>query len=173
GGARDGASLALASDTDPLRRSGADRDLPRPDAVPGSDHALVACAHFEIVAGRHMIEKGFAERFAKEWVAAWNSHDLERVLEHYEDDFEMSSPIITTLIGEPSGKLRGKAAVGAYWAKALRAIPDLRFELLAALAGVNSITVYYRGHRGLAAEVLHFSASGKVREAFAHYAEDA
>jgi len=38
-------------------------------------------------------------------------------------------------------------------------------------AGVNSITVYYRGHRGLAAEVLHFSASGKVREAFAHYAE--
>ena len=36
-----------------------------------------------------MMEKGFAERFAKEWVAAWNSHDLERVLEHYEDDFEI------------------------------------------------------------------------------------
>jgi hypothetical protein len=83
----------------------------------------------------------------------------------------MSSPIITTLIGEPSGKLRGKAAVGAYWTKALRAIPDLKFELLAALVGVNSITVYYQGHRGLAAEVLHFGPSGKVREAFAHYAE--
>jgi hypothetical protein len=100
------------------------------------------------------MEKGFAERFAKEWVAAWNSHDLERVLAHYEDNFEMSSPIITTLIGEPSGKLRGKASVGAYWAKALRAIPDLRFELLAALAGVNSVTVYYQGHRGLAAAAL-------------------
>jgi hypothetical protein len=50
-------------------------------------------------------------------------------------------------------------------------IPNLRFELLAALAGVNSITVYYQGHRGLAAEVLHLSASGKVKEAFAHYAE--
>jgi ketosteroid isomerase-like protein len=57
------------------------------------------------------MEKGFAERFAKEWVAAWNSHDLERILAHYEDDFEMSSPIITTLVGEPSGKLRGKMAV--------------------------------------------------------------
>jgi ketosteroid isomerase-like protein len=68
------------------------------------------------------MEKGFAERSAKEWVAAWNSHDLERILAHYEDDFEMSSPIITALIGEPSGKLRGKAAVGAYWAKALRSI---------------------------------------------------
>ena len=117
------------------------------------------------------MEKGFAERFAKEWIAAWNSHDLERILAHYEDDFEMSSPIITTLIGECSGKLRGKVAVGAYWAKALRSIPNLRFELLAVLAGVNSITVYYQGHRGLAAEVLHLSASGKVKEAFAHYAE--
>src|SRR5262245_62424948 len=87
------------------------------------------------------MEKGFAERFAKEWVAAWKSHDLDRILAHYDDDFEMSSPIITTLVGEPSGKLRGKKAVGAYWAKALQSVPDLRFELLAALAGVNSVTV--------------------------------
>ena len=98
-----------------------------------------------------MIPQGFAEHFAREWAAAWNSHDLERVLEHYEDDFEMSSPII--------------------WAKALKALPGLRFELLAALAGTESVTVYYRGHRGLAAEVLHFGPGGKVRAAFAHYAE--
>jgi hypothetical protein len=69
------------------------------------------------------------------------------------------------VLTEPSGRLRGKTAVGAYW------VPNLRFELLTALAGVNSITVYYSGHRGLAAEVLHFGPSGKVREAFAHYAE--
>ena len=81
----------------------------------------------------------------------------------------MSSPIITTLVGELSGRLQGKTAVGAYWAKALRSVPNLR--LLAALAGVDSVTVYYRGHRGLSAEVLHFGPSGKVRKAFAHYAE--
>jgi len=109
-----------------------------------------------------MMQPGFAEHFAREWVAAWNSHDLERVLE---------SPIIVTLMGEPSGKLKGKAAVGAYWAKALKALPGLHFELLAALAGTDSVTVYYRGHRGLAAEVLHFGSGGKVRAAFAHYAE--
>ena len=66
------------------------------------------------------MEKGFAERFANEWIAAWNSHDLDRILAHYEDDFEMSSPVISTLVGEPSGKLRGKTAVAAYWATALR-----------------------------------------------------
>jgi ketosteroid isomerase-like protein len=118
-----------------------------------------------------MMEKGFAQRFATEWIAAWNSHDLERILTHYEDDFEMSSPAIVALVGEPSGKLRGKAAVGAYWAKALQKTPDLRFELVTALAGVDSVTVYYNGHRGLSAEVLHFGAHGKVRAAFAHYTE--
>lgn len=117
------------------------------------------------------MEPGFARRFADEWIAAWNSHDLERILAHYEDNFEMSSPIIATLAGEPSGKLQGKAAIGAYWSKALKNAPDLRFELLTALAGVDSVTVYYRGHRGLSAEVLHFGPNGKVRAAFAHYAE--
>lgn len=111
-------------------------------------------------------------RFAREWIAAWNSHDLERILAHYEDDFEMSSPIIPVLAGEPSGRLRGKGPVGAYWSKALEKTPDLHFDLVTVLAGVDSVTLYYRGHRGLAAEVLHFSASGKVRAAFAHYAVD-
>jgi ketosteroid isomerase-like protein len=118
-----------------------------------------------------MMKPGFAERFAKEWVAAWNAHDLDRVLSHYEDDFEMSSPIISSLAGEASGTLRGKPAVRAYWAKALELIPSLRFELLTVLTGVNSVTVYYKGHRGLAAEVFHLSGSGKVSKAFAHYAE--
>lgn len=114
---------------------------------------------------------GFAERFAREWVAAWNAHDLDRVLSHYEDDFEMSSPIISSLMGDPSGTLRGIPAVRAYWTKALKAIPGLRFELLTVLTGVNSVTVYYMGHRGLVAEVFHFGGSGKVSKAFAHYAE--
>jgi len=117
------------------------------------------------------MEKGFTERFARDWIAAWNSRDLERVLEHYEDSFEMTSPFIAAIAGEPSGKLRGKAAVRAYWAKALQLLPHLHFELLTALEGVDSVTVYYRGHRGLAAEVLHFGPGGKVRRAFAHYAE--
>jgi len=115
----------------------------------------------------------FAERFAREWVAAWNAHDLERILSHYEDDFEMSSPVIVRLVGEASGTLRGKPAIRAYWAKALEAAPELRFEIVSVLAGVGSVTVCYRGHRGLAAEVFHFGASGKVARAFAHYQVEA
>ena len=116
------------------------------------------------------MDKAFAEHFAADWIDSWNAHDLDRVLSHYADDFEMSSPVIIQVAGEPSGVLRGKAAVGAYWRKALELIPDLHFELISVLAGVTSITLYYKGARDrLAAEVFHFGADQKVWKAFAHY----
>jgi len=117
-----------------------------------------------------MLDRVFAEHFAAEWIAAWNSHDLDRVLSHYADDFEMSSPIIVQIAGEPSGKLKGKKAVGAYWAKALARMPNLHFELVTTLVGADSITLYYKGHRGMSAEVLIFGPDKKVAQAFAHYA---
>ena len=117
-----------------------------------------------------MIDKKFAEQFANGWIDSWNSHDMNRILSHYSDHFEMSSPVIIQLAGEPSGTLKGKDAVGAYWAKALQLNPDLRFELLSTLVGVNSITLYYKSVRGLAAEVFHFGPHQKVVRAYAHNA---
>jgi len=117
-----------------------------------------------------MIGKEFARRFADEWIAAWNAHDLERVLAHYTDDFEMSSPVIVEVVGEPSGTLRGKDAVRAYWTAALALRPDLRFELLDVLCGASSVTLLYNGHRGSSAEVFFFDEAGRVTRAAAHYA---
>ena len=59
--------------------------------------------------------------------------------------------------------------MGAYWTRALQLIPDLHFELVDLLAGVDSIALYYRGARGMAAEVFFFGEDDKVRRAFAHY----
>lgn len=116
-----------------------------------------------------MPDRKFAEHFAAEWVEAWNSRDLEQILAHYSDDFEMSSPVITQITGEPSGKLKGKQAVGAYWARALELIPTLRFELSEVLVGVDSVTLCYLGPRGKSAEVFFFDDEGKVVRAAAHY----
>lgn len=66
-----------------------------------------------------MIEKAFVDHFAADWIDSWNKHDLGRILSHYADDFEMSSPVIVKVVGEPSGTLKGKEAVGAYWASGL------------------------------------------------------
>ncbi|MEZ5444388.1 MAG: nuclear transport factor 2 family protein [Gammaproteobacteria bacterium] len=116
-----------------------------------------------------MIDRAFAQHFAADWIDAWNRHDIDRILAHYTDDFEMSSPVIVKIDGEPAGRLKGKEAVGSYWRKALELLPGLQFDLLATLVGLNSITLYYNGVRGPSAEVLHFDESGRVARAFAHY----
>lgn len=111
-----------------------------------------------------------AEEFAKDWLEAWNAHDLARVLAHYTDDFEMSSPVITQVTGQPEGRLQGKAAVGAYWAQALARFPALHFEPICTLPGVDSVVILYRGATGKrVAEVFSFNADGLVYRAHAHY----
>lgn len=116
-----------------------------------------------------MIEPDFARRFAQEWIEAWNAHDLERILAHYADDFEMASPVIAQVAGEPSGVLRGKANVAAYWRKALAQRPDLHFTLERVLIGAQSVAIAYLGHRGASVETFWFGADGKVVRAAAHY----
>jgi ketosteroid isomerase-like protein len=117
-----------------------------------------------------MIDFAVAERFAADWIDAWNRHDLAAILAHYADDFEMRSPYIAQIAGEPSGVLRGKAAVGAYWAAALARMPDLRFALIDTFVGVDSLIIHYQGVRGPAAEVFEFGPDGLVIRAAAHYA---
>jgi hypothetical protein len=118
-----------------------------------------------------MISREFAEHFAEEWIAGWNAHDLQRILAHYEDDFEMASPRIVDVAGEPSGILRGKASVGAYWEKALRLIPDLRFEKISVFVGARSIALHYRNQAGrVAVETFEIGETGRVVRAAAYYA---
>ncbi len=116
-----------------------------------------------------MLTHDFAISFATDWIASWNCHDLEGILSHYSDELEMSSPFIAQMAGEPSGLLKGKATVAAYWAKALERFPTLQFELHSVLVGVNSLVIYYQGVNGMAAEFFCFNSSGKVYKSAAHY----
>ena len=59
-----------------------------------------------------------AQEFALEWIAAWNSHDLDRILTHYADDVEVTSPLVETVLGPGKVTVRGKAALRAYWRQA-------------------------------------------------------
>lgn len=90
-----------------------------------------------------MIERAWAEAFAREWIEAWNAHDLERILAHYADDFEMTSPLIVDRMGVAEGTLKGKAAVRFYWAKGLASTPELSFTLIDVAVGVNAVAIMY------------------------------
>jgi len=119
---------------------------------------------------RAPITREFAERFADQWIAAWNAHDLPRVLSHYEDDFEMASPIIIEITGEPSGVLRGKKKVGAYWEEALQRSPDLRFEKLGVFIGARGLAIHFRNQRGRpSVETFELGEQGLVTRAAGHH----
>jgi hypothetical protein len=118
-----------------------------------------------------VIPATYASDFAGEWIAAWNSHDLPRILSHYSANFEMRSPGIVSRMKEPSGILRGADKVGAYWRVALDAQPDLKFELLTVFSGIDTITIHYRNQTGRqGAETLEFGDGCKVVRSGATYA---
>jgi hypothetical protein len=132
-------------------------------------HPLVKIGHS--AAGKTMIERQWAEDFAAEWIAAWNSHDLEAILSHYADDIVFHSPRIAVVMGKQIDLVAGKAALADYWGKALAAAKDLHFDLERVYIGSDSLTIAYRNHRGQnAAETFVFCANGLVKESIATYA---
>jgi hypothetical protein len=111
-----------------------------------------------------------AGSFAEHWVEAWNRHDIDAVLAHYTDDFEMTTPMIQRVLGIESGTLKGKKAVGDYWRAALKKFPDLQFSIIEVTCGVNSVSVYYNAVMGKRAiETFFFNDKGKVYRALAAY----
>src|ERR1700752_2725041 len=116
------------------------------------------------------LQAAFAREFAQDWVDAWNSHDLERILEHYDEAVVLASPVALKLLNG-DGTVRGKAALREYFLSGLQAYPDLRFDLIDALWGTETIVIYYinnvRGNK--TAEVMLLNAAGKVRRVWANY----
>ena len=117
-----------------------------------------------------MLTEEFAQRFADQWIAAWNRHDLVSILSHYSDDFEFSSPLIARLTGDGGGRLTGKRAIGEYWQRGLASYPDLNFQLTEVLVGASSLVIVYQSVNNLqAAEWFEFDRDGLVTRASAHY----
>src|SRR5579863_5965635 len=107
--------------------------------------------------------KDEASKLASDWVAAWNAHDLDGILTHYNDAIELTSPVAAQLLGTPDGKVSGKANLRAYFQRGLQAYPELRFQLEDVLWGVSSVVFYYVNQKGThSAEFMELSATGKI-----------
>jgi predicted ester cyclase len=111
-----------------------------------------------------------AWNLANHWVAAWNAHDLELIMSHYEETVELTSPIAAQLLGKSTGKVVGKADLRAYFQRGLEAYPELHFRLEDVLWGINSVVLYYTNQKGTrTAEFMELSAVGKVARVVANY----
>ena len=117
-----------------------------------------------------MLTKEQAHQLAQEWIDAWNAHDLDQIMAHYEEDVELISPVAAQLLGRADGKVTGKADLQAYFQRGLDAFPSLHFELKDMLWGLNSVVLYYANQRGThTAEFMELSPQGKVRRVVANY----
>ena len=107
---------------------------------------------------------------ANHWVAAWNAHDLDRIMTHYEDAIELTSPVAAQLLGTSDGKVAGKENVRAYFQRGLEAYPELDFRLEDVLWSLNSFVLYYTNQKGTrTGEFMEISAMGKIARVVAHY----
>ena len=111
-----------------------------------------------------------ARRIATEWIASWNSHDLNRILTHYAEDVVLTSPIAARLLNLPDGTVKGKAALRSYFQRGLEAFPQLRFELIEVMWGLTSVVLHYRNQAGTkSGEFMEFDSEGKVVRVVANY----
>jgi len=111
-----------------------------------------------------------ASNLADHWVAAWNAHNLDLIMSHYEDEIELTSPVAAQLLGRPDGRVAGKTALRKYFQRGLEAYPELQFHLEDVLWGVNSVVLYYTNQKGTrTAEFMELSTSGKVERVVANY----
>ncbi len=111
-----------------------------------------------------------AWKLANHWVAAWNSHNLDLILSHYEDAIELTSPVAAGLSASPDGKVIGRQSLRAYFQRGLEAYPELHFRLEDVLWGLNSVVLYYTNQKGTrTAEFMELAPTGKVTRVVANY----
>ena len=113
-----------------------------------------------------------ATEFARQWVAAWNSHDLDAIMSHYDADVVVTSPVAAKILDDPSGTVEGNAALRNYFKRGLEVYPNLHFELLDVMHGLFSIVLCYKNQKGTkTAEFMEFGKNGKITRVVANYGD--
>ena len=110
------------------------------------------------------------DNFIKQWLYAWNNHDLEEIMSHYADDIVLTSPIAGQLIPDSKGIIVNKLALHDYFKIGLEKYPDLHFELKYILQGIRGFTIVYKSvNEKITAEVMVLNDNDQVTRVDAYY----
>ena len=122
------------------------------------------------MSANYLMTEDEARSFAAEWIEAWNSHDLDRIMTHYAEDLVLVSPIAAQLLNDPAGMVRGKDSLREYFQKGLNAFPQLRFDLIEVMRGLSSIVLYYKNQKGTkSGEFMELNPQRKITRVVANY----
>lgn len=127
-----------------------------------TDQAAPAMVHRRPLARHEAIATA---PLAERWLAAWNAHDLDRILALYADDARHSSKRVR-LLGGSDETLHGRDAIAAYFARGLEQYPTLRFEPISVSSGPRTVAIEYRpfgvGAEEPTIELLEVDADGLI-----------
>ena len=117
-----------------------------------------------------MITEEEAKHLAAHWIQAWNSHNLDDIMSHYAEAVVLVSPVAARVLNDPSGTVKGKHALRAYFKKGLETYPNLQFDLLDLMWGLSSVVLYYVNQGGnKTGEFMEIDSNGKVIRVVANY----
>lgn len=83
------------------------------------------------------------KQIATEWFAAFNEHNLAKLLALYDEKAEHYSPKLKARRPESSGLIRGKQALSQWWQEAFDRIPSLRYEVSKIVADEQTVFMEY------------------------------
>jgi hypothetical protein len=110
---------------------------------------------------------------AERWIAAWNSRDLDRIMEHYAADIEFEANTVVRRWHKADGKLVGLTALREHFQRGLELAASLHFEMEDVFSAPSGYAVLYRRDNGnRVIDVVELDADGKARRVRAFYAAE-
>ena len=113
-----------------------------------------------------------AEAHANDWIEAWNSHDLERIMSHYSRDVVFEANTVRVRWQKPDGKLLGAAELRKHFALGLELAPQLKFQLEQVLLAPSGYAVLYRRENGnRVIDCVTLNDAGQAEKVVAYYGD--
>lgn len=83
------------------------------------------------------------EFIAQQWFAAFNAHDLEKLLSLYDDSAEHFSPKLKIRRPETNGLVTGKEALRDWWQDAFDRLPTLHYKTTSLTSNEQRVFMEY------------------------------
>ena len=85
---------------------------------------------------------------ADAWLAAWNAHELDAIMDCYADDVEFVASTVVERWGRADGRLRGRAELRRHFQMGLELAPSLHFTEEALLTCPTGYALVYHRENG-------------------------
>lgn len=86
------------------------------------------------------------KQIAHKWFDAFNKHDLEALLNLYDENAEHYSPKLKDRKPETKGYIKSKDQLRTWWADAFKRLPSLKYEIIKLTASDDQVFMEYIRH---------------------------